>query len=60
MTARDLLKILNKDGWYKVEQNGSHIQLEHDTKKGKVTVPNHNGDLKVKTLNSILKQAGLK
>ncbi|SPF40401.1 hypothetical protein SBF1_2200004 [Candidatus Desulfosporosinus infrequens] len=40
--------------------SGSHIQLKHPTKTGKVTVPNHKGDLAPGTLNSILKQAGLK
>lgn len=55
-----MLKILKKDGWYIVSQEGSHIQLKHTTKKGKVTVPNHKRDLGIKTERSILKQAGLK
>lgn len=58
MKTRELLKILHKDGWIQVKQNGSHLHLKHPTKKGKVTVPIHTGDIKVKTLNSILKQAG--
>jgi predicted RNA binding protein YcfA (HicA-like mRNA interferase family) len=58
MTVRELMKVLKADGWYQAEQEGSHIQMKHDTKKGKVTVPNHNGDIKIKTLNSILRQAG--
>jgi predicted RNA binding protein YcfA (HicA-like mRNA interferase family) len=60
MTARELLKILYNDGWYEIAQNGSHMQLKHSRKKGKVTVPNHKGDLPIKTVNSALKQAGLK
>ena len=60
MTVREILKILKDDGWYKTTQKGSHIQLEHSTKTGKVTIPNHNGDVAKGTLNSILKQAGLK
>lgn len=61
MTARELLKILYKDGWYKVDQDGSHMQLKHPTKSGKVTVPIHGKkDIKPDTLNSVLKQAGLK
>ena len=60
MTVREAKKILKDDGWYIVSQNGSHIQFEHPTKKGKVTVPNHNGDIRKGTLNSIMKQAGLK
>lgn len=60
MKPRDVIKILKDDGWYVREQKGSHIQLVHKIKKGRVTIPNHNTDLKPGTLNSILKQAGLK
>jgi len=57
MKVRELLKLLHNDGWYKVSQTGSHIQLKHPTKKGRVTVPNHKEDLKKGTLHNILKQA---
>jgi len=60
MTVREIVRILKKDGWYEVNQEGSHIQMKHEVKTGKITVPRHNGDIKIKTLNSILKQAGLK
>ena len=62
MTARDLLKQLHKDGWQEIDARtkGSHIQLKHPVKSGKVTVPIHSGDIPPGTLNSILKQAGLK
>jgi predicted RNA binding protein YcfA (HicA-like mRNA interferase family) len=60
MTVRDLLKILRKDGWLDKEQKGSHLQLIHPKKKGKVTVPVHGGDIPKGTLNAILKQAGIK
>ena len=60
MTVRNLMKMLHDDGWIKEKQEGSHIKMGHPEKKGKVTVPNHKGDIKIKTLNSILKQAGLK
>lgn len=62
MTVREILKILKSDGWSEVSgrTKGSHIQLKHPTKSGKVTVPNHSGDIPLGTLNSILKQAGLK
>lgn len=60
MTVRELLKVLRKDGWYIINQEGSHISLKHPEKPGKVTVPNHSGDLRPGTLNSIYKQAGLK
>ena len=60
MTAKEIVKTLNADGWIEKEQKGSHLQLIHPTKSGKVTVPMHKGDLKIGTLNGILKQAGLK
>ena len=60
MTARELIKLLKKDGWYEKEQKGSHLQMIHNTKKGKVTVPVHSGDIPKGTLYAILKQAGLK
>ena len=60
MTVKEIMKTLTKDGWYQVVQHGSHMQFEHKTKIGKVTVPNHNGDIAKGTLNNILKQAGLK
>ena len=55
MTSRDILKILRKDGWYIVDQDGSHAQLKHPTKPGKVTVPIHGSkDIPPGTLNSML------
>ncbi|MCX4265362.1 MAG: type II toxin-antitoxin system HicA family toxin [Firmicutes bacterium] len=51
---------MHKDGWHETEQSGSHLQLEHPTKPGKVTIPKHSGDIKPGTLNNIYKQAGLK
>lgn len=53
-------KILIDDGWYFVKQVGSHKHFKHPTKKGKVTVPVHTGDIDKRTVDSILKQAGLK
>lgn len=60
MTAKDVIKKLKVDGWTEVRSRGSHIQLKHPNKKGVVTVPMHSGDIPRETLNSILKQAGLK
>jgi predicted RNA binding protein YcfA (HicA-like mRNA interferase family) len=61
MKVRDVLRLLEKDGWYLAATEGSHRQFKHATKKGRVTVsgkPNH--DLPPGTLASILRQAGLK
>ncbi len=60
MSVSDLLKFLKKEGWVKKKQKGSHLQLDHPNKKGKITVPVHAGDIPKGTLKSILKKAGLK
>jgi len=53
--------MLREDGWYIVVTRGSHRQYKHPLKSGRVTVPGKPGDdLAPGTLNSILKQAGLK
>jgi predicted RNA binding protein YcfA (HicA-like mRNA interferase family) len=61
MKVRDVLRMLNEDGWFLVATRGSHRQLKHAAKAGRVTVPGKpNDDLAPGTLNSIMKQAGLK
>ncbi len=61
MKFQDVLKVLKKDGWYVAEQHGSHLQLKHPLKKGRVTLPRHgNKEIPVGTLKSIAKQSGLK
>jgi len=53
--------MLRDDGWFLVATRGSHRQFKHLDKPGRVTVPGKpSDDLAVGTLNSILKQAGLK
>lgn len=59
MNAKEIEKILLADGWYHKNTKGSHKQFKHPTKPGKVTVPQHKGDLGIKTAKSILRQAGL-
>ena len=58
--VRELEKILKDDGWFFVKQVGSHKHFKHPTKKGKATIPVHTGDVDKKTVDSTLKQAGLK
>lgn len=61
MKIRDVLELLADDGWRLVRTRGSHRQFKHPTKPGVVTVAGGgNDDLSRGTLNSILKQAGLK
>jgi len=58
---RDVVRMLEDDGWFVVRQRGSHRQFKHASKPGLVTVPGKPGDdLAPGTLNSVLKQAGLK
>jgi len=57
----EILRLLLQDGWVLVATRGSHRQYKHTTKSGRVTVPGKpSDDLAPGTLNSILKQAGLK
>ena len=61
MKVRTVLRVLREDGWSEVARRGSHRQLKHKSKPGRVTVPGKlSDDLAPGTLNSILKQAGLK
>ena len=61
MKVSALLHVLHDDGWFLVATRGSHRQFKHSTKPGRVTVPGKpNDDVPPGTLNSILKQAGLK
>ena len=59
--VRDVIKMLEDDGWSVVRQRGSHRQFKHASKAGLVTVAGKLGDdLAPGTLNSVLKQSGLK
>ena len=61
MKVSEVLRMLHDDGWHLVATRGSHRQFKHDSKTGRVTVPGKpSDDLAPGTLNSILKQAGLK
>lgn len=61
MKVKELIKLIENDGWEQVRMKGSHRQFKHPQKSGTVTIA---GKLSVEvpsgTLNSILKQAGLK
>ena len=59
MTSKEVIKMLEKDGWYLKAIKGSHYHFKHPIKQGKVAVPFHKGDIKIGTLRSIYKQAGL-
>ncbi|MBK6914771.1 MAG: type II toxin-antitoxin system HicA family toxin [Ignavibacteriales bacterium] len=62
MKVREIIRLLENDGWYLVRQKGSHKQFRHSVKKGLVTVSHHrmSDEMAPGTLNSILKQAQMK
>ena len=61
MKVRDVLRLLENDGWQHARTKGSHRQFKHPSKPGSVTVAGKPSlDLPPGTLNSILKQAGLR
>ncbi|MDD2444268.1 MAG: type II toxin-antitoxin system HicA family toxin, partial [Desulfotomaculaceae bacterium] len=60
MKFREIEALIKEDGWEYLYTSGSHYYYKHPTKPGKISIPYHPGrDLKTKTVNSILRQAGL-
>ena len=59
MKVKEIIKLIEADGWYLVRQKGSHKQYKHSYKKGLVTISGHklSDEVKMGTLSSILKQA---
>ena len=61
MKVKELIRLLEKDGWEQARMRGSHRQYRHSGKAGTVTVAGKpSADIPPGTLASILKQAGLK
>jgi len=61
MKVRDVIKLIEIDGWYLARTRGSHRQFKHPFRSGLVTIAGKLGDdLAAGTLNSIFKQAGVK
>ncbi|HDQ08136.1 MAG TPA: type II toxin-antitoxin system HicA family toxin [Methanoculleus sp.] len=61
MKVREIIRMIEADGWYLVKTKGSHRQFKHPRKVGRITVPGHPNDTVAPgTLNSVFKQAGLK
>ena len=59
--VNELLALMQADGWKLVRQKGSHRQFHHPSKSGTVTVSGKPSvEVPPGTLNSVLKQAGLK
>ncbi len=60
MKVREILKLMEKDGWLMKNQEGSHRHFVHPAKSGKVTVAGKPGeDVPVGTAKAIMKQAGI-
>jgi predicted RNA binding protein YcfA (HicA-like mRNA interferase family) len=57
MNSKDIIKLIEQDGWQLTKVKGSHHKFCHPIKKGAVTVPHPKKDLPVGTVKSILKQA---
>jgi predicted RNA binding protein YcfA (HicA-like mRNA interferase family) len=61
MKVKDAIRLLEREGWFLVATRGSHRQYKHPVRSGRVTVAGKpSDDLAPGTLNSILKQSGLK
>ena len=60
MKSRSLIRMVEEDGWYLVRTKGRHHHFKHAEKKGIVTIPHPKKDIPKGTVDSILKQAGLK
>ncbi|OGS34701.1 MAG: addiction module toxin, HicA family [Elusimicrobia bacterium RIFOXYB2_FULL_49_7] len=59
--VREVIRLIEKDGWYLVATKGSHRQYKHPIKPGRVTIAGNTGhDMAAGTYNSVLKQAQLK
>jgi len=59
-SSREIIKILEEDGWFFVGSVGSHYQYKHPSKPGRVTITHPVKDIPIGTLKSIEKQAGIK
>lgn len=60
MTPREMIKLLQENGYEIVGQNGSHVKMRNPQTGRTVIVPYHSKDLKKGLEQAILKQAGLR
>ncbi|MDO4299734.1 MAG: type II toxin-antitoxin system HicA family toxin [Lachnospiraceae bacterium] len=60
MSPKEMVKLLKKNGFEEIGQNGSHVKLKNPETGRTVIVPYHSKDLKKGMEQAILKQAGLK
>lgn len=60
MNSREIIKMLQDDGWYHVSTEGDHWHFKHPIKPGKTTVQHPKKDLNIFVIKSIERQSGLK
>jgi predicted RNA binding protein YcfA (HicA-like mRNA interferase family) len=61
MKVKEVIKMIEEEGWFMVRRKGSHRQYKHADRKGLVTIAgNLNDEIAKGTLNSVLRQSGLK
>ena len=61
LTVREVVRMLEREGWREIRAKGSHRHFKHADRPSLVTVPGNQGkELAPETLNAILKKAGLK
>lgn len=60
LKVEQLIRALERDGWFEVKGKGGHRQFKHPTKPGKVTVPIHRRrDIEPWLLRKILNRVGI-
>ena len=60
MTPKEMIKLLKKNGFEQVSQNGSHVKMKNPITGKQTIVPLHNKSMSIGLEQGILKQAGLK
>lgn len=60
MRSGEIIRKLEKAGWFEVRQSGSHKQFRHPTTLGTVTVPHPKSEMAIGTIKSIEKQSGVR
>ena len=58
MTSKELERAITELGWVYKDTKGSHKHFIHPSLPGKTTIPQHKGDINIKTAQSILNMAG--
>ena len=60
MRSRDIIRMIEAEGWREVRQTGSHRHFRHADRPGTVTVPHPKAEMAIGTVKSIERQSGVK